>query len=233
MRELTWLSISEASDLLRRRSVSSVELTDATLRRIEATDPVVHACVTVPFERARRSADHADRELAQGRSRGPLHGILVAVKDICFMRDLPTEVGSRVLTGFLPGYDATVVRRLEAAGAVIVGKTNSPTVSTRPLLARPGTWTVTRAGRALVPPSPLRSALPSRRSGLTPVIRSAIRPQSTASLVSNRPMVGSAALVSFLSERRSIMLGRSPEPWKIALPFSRRSQGTTARMHAA
>ena len=123
MRELTRLSITEASDLLRRRSVSSVELTDATLRRIEETDPVVHAYVLVLSERARRSAYQADGELAQGRRRGPLHGIPVAVKDICYMRDLPTEAGSRVLTGFVPGYDATVVRRLEAAGAVIVGKT--------------------------------------------------------------------------------------------------------------
>jgi aspartyl-tRNA(Asn)/glutamyl-tRNA(Gln) amidotransferase subunit A len=60
VRELTRLSISEASDLLRRRFVSSVELTDATLRRIEATDPVVHAYVTVLSERARRSAYHAE-----------------------------------------------------------------------------------------------------------------------------------------------------------------------------
>jgi aspartyl-tRNA(Asn)/glutamyl-tRNA(Gln) amidotransferase subunit A len=121
--ELTRLSITDASDLLRRRSVSSVELTDATLRRIEATDPVVHAYVMVLSERARRAAYHADRELAQGRRRGPMHGIPVAVKDICYMRDLPTEAGSRVLIGFIPGYDATVVRRLESAGAVIVGKT--------------------------------------------------------------------------------------------------------------
>ena len=87
------------------------------------TDPVVHAYVMVLAERARRAAYQADREFAQGRCRGPLHGIPVAVKDICYMRDLPTEAGSRVLTGFVPGYDATVVRRLEDAGAVIVGKT--------------------------------------------------------------------------------------------------------------
>ena len=123
MRELTRLSITEASDLLRRRSVSSVELTDATLRRIEETDPVVHAYVMVLAERARRSAYQADRGLARGRCRGPLHGIPVAVKDICYMRDLPTEAGSRVLAGFVPGYDATVVRRLEDAGAIIIGKT--------------------------------------------------------------------------------------------------------------
>ena len=123
MAELTQLTISAASDLLRRRVISAVELTDATLQRIEATDAVVQAYVLVLVERARRSAYQADRELAQGRWRGPLHGIPLAVKDICYMRDLPNEAGSHALAGFVPGYDATVVRRLEDAGAVIVGKT--------------------------------------------------------------------------------------------------------------
>jgi len=121
--ELTRLPLAAASDLLRRRVISAVELTEATLERIEATDAVVQAYVLVLAERARRSAYQADRELAQGHWRGPLHGIPLAVKDICYMRDLPNEAGSRALAGFVPGYDATVVRRLEDAGAVIVGKT--------------------------------------------------------------------------------------------------------------
>jgi aspartyl-tRNA(Asn)/glutamyl-tRNA(Gln) amidotransferase subunit A len=121
--DVTRLTITEASDLLRRRAISAVELTEATLQRLEATEPIVHAYALVLAERARRSAYHADRELAQGRWRGPLHGIPVGVKDICSMRDLPNEAGSRVLAGFVPGYDATVVRRLDDAGAVIVGKT--------------------------------------------------------------------------------------------------------------
>ena len=123
MDELTYLPLSEASDLLRRRAVSSAELTQETLRRIEQSEPVVHAYALVLAERARRAAYHADRELAQGRWRGPLHGIPIAIKDICYMRDLPNEAGSRAMAGFVPGYDATVVRRLEDAGAVIVGKT--------------------------------------------------------------------------------------------------------------
>ncbi len=123
MTELTNLSIAEASDMLRKRRVSSRELTEATLARIEQTEPVVHAYVQVLAERARRVAGHADREIAQGRWRGPLHGIPLGMKDICYMRDLPNEAGSRAMAGFVPGYDATVVRRLEDAGAVIAGKT--------------------------------------------------------------------------------------------------------------
>jgi aspartyl-tRNA(Asn)/glutamyl-tRNA(Gln) amidotransferase subunit A len=123
MAGLTDLSIAEASEELRKRRVSARELTEATLERIETTEPVVHAFVQVLVDRARRVADNADRELAQGRWRGPLHGIPIGVKDICYMRDLPNEAGSRAMAGFVPGYDATVVRRLEDAGAVIVGKT--------------------------------------------------------------------------------------------------------------
>lgn len=123
MTVLTNLSIAEAGDMLRKRRVSARELTEATLARIEETEPVVHAYVQVLAERALRQADHADREIAQGRWRGPLHGIPLGMKDICYMRDLPNEAGSRAMAGFVPGYDATVVRRLDEAGAVIAGKT--------------------------------------------------------------------------------------------------------------
>jgi aspartyl-tRNA(Asn)/glutamyl-tRNA(Gln) amidotransferase subunit A len=120
---LTDLSIAVAADLLQLRQVTSLELTEATLTRIDATEPVVHAYIQILDERARRAAANVDREIAQGRWRGPLHGIPIAIKDICYMRDLPNEAGSRAMAGFVPGYDATVVRRLEDAGAVIVGKT--------------------------------------------------------------------------------------------------------------
>lgn len=123
MATLTNFSIAEASEELRKRRVSSRELTEATLARIEQTEPVVHAYVQVLADRARRTADNADREIAQGRWRGALHGIPIGVKDICYMRDLPNEAGSRAMAGFVPGYDSTVVRRLEDAGAVIAGKT--------------------------------------------------------------------------------------------------------------
>jgi aspartyl-tRNA(Asn)/glutamyl-tRNA(Gln) amidotransferase subunit A len=123
MTPLTDLSIAAAGELLQKCQVTSLELVEATLSRIDATEPVVHAYIQVLSERARRTAANADREIAQGRWRGPMHGIPIAIKDICYMRDLPNEAGSRAMAGFVPGYDATVVRRLEDAGAVIVGKT--------------------------------------------------------------------------------------------------------------
>jgi len=122
-RELTDLTLLNAGELVRKRSVSSVELIEATLRRIDATEPIVHAYALLLAEDARRRARQADRELAQGYWRGPLHGLPLAVKDICYTRDAPTEAGSRAMAGFVPDYDATVVRRLRDAGAVLVGKT--------------------------------------------------------------------------------------------------------------
>jgi len=125
-KDLVHHTLREAGDMLARREVSSRELTEATLEQIARTEPLVHAYVTVMTEPALAAADAADRELVhRGRWRGPLHGVPVAVKDICYTTDAPTEGGSNVLKGFVPDHDATVVRKLREAGAVIVGKTHT------------------------------------------------------------------------------------------------------------
>lgn len=123
MTELTALTIGEAADALRRGDVSSADLVEAILRRIEQTEPRIHAYAHVYEERALTEARERDRERAHGRWRGPLHGIPVAVKDLLFTTDAPTEAGSEALKGLVPAYNATVVERLRDAGAVIVGKT--------------------------------------------------------------------------------------------------------------
>jgi aspartyl-tRNA(Asn)/glutamyl-tRNA(Gln) amidotransferase subunit A len=123
MTELTELTIHEAGALLRLRSVSSTDLVEASLRRIEETEPVLHAYATVLADSARADAKQADRELAAGIWRGRLHGIPIGIKDLFFTRGVPTEGGSRVLAGFVPSYDATAVRLLREAGAVALGKT--------------------------------------------------------------------------------------------------------------
>ncbi len=123
MIELTELTISEAAAALAARSVSSAEVLEATLARIEETEPLVHAYAFVLADAARESARLADEEIAAGRRRGPLHGIPIGVKDLCYTAGAPTEAGSRALAGFVAPYDAAVVARLREAGAVIVGKT--------------------------------------------------------------------------------------------------------------
>lgn len=123
MTDLTSLSMTEAGRLLRTRAISSLELVEANLRRIDETEPLIHAYVLVFADQARAAARHADRERARGHAAGPLHGIPLAIKDLFYTRDAPTEAGSGALRGFIPPYDATVVRRLRDAGAIIIGKT--------------------------------------------------------------------------------------------------------------
>lgn len=121
--DIVELTMREAGSLLARRELSVAELVEATLRRIEQTEPVVHAYALVLAEQAHAAARAADAEISAGQYRGPLHGIPIGVKDLCYTRGVPTEAGSRALAGFVPEYDAAVVERLRAAGAIIIGKT--------------------------------------------------------------------------------------------------------------
>ena len=123
MSELWRLTLREAADGLASKTFSSEELLESTLGRLSATEPAVHAYVTLMESSARRQAAAADDDFRRGRWRGPLQGIPVGVKDLCYTEGVPTQAGSRVLEGFVPGHDATVVRRLKEGGAVIVGKT--------------------------------------------------------------------------------------------------------------
>ncbi len=118
MLDLNGLTIREASELLAARELSAVELVEATLARLELTEPQVHAYVRIDGDAALASAQQLDK---RGPA-GPLHGIPVGVKDIIATEDLATEAGSRLLAGHQPAADATAVARLRAAGAVVIGK---------------------------------------------------------------------------------------------------------------
>jgi aspartyl-tRNA(Asn)/glutamyl-tRNA(Gln) amidotransferase subunit A len=120
--EATQLNLEEAGTLLRDRRVSPVELTEACLERIAALEPRLNAFITVTAELARAQARDAEREIAAGRYRGPLHGVPVAVKDLFATKGIRTTAGSRILAGWIPEQDATVVSKLREAGAVLVGK---------------------------------------------------------------------------------------------------------------
>ncbi len=120
--ELCRSSVAEVSRLLAGRQVGSEELTTAVLERIAALDGKLHAYITVCAETAIAQAREADQEIAAGKYRGPLHGVPVGLKDNIFTKSIRTTCGSRILAGFTPDHDATVVARLRQAGAVLVGK---------------------------------------------------------------------------------------------------------------
>ncbi len=118
------MSLSEVAGLVRRREVSSVELTQAMLDRIQTIDSGLKSYATVMGEHAMAAAAAADKEISAEGCRGSLHGIPVAVKDLCFTKGVRTMGGCRVRRKFLPDFDATVVSKLEQAGAVLIGKLN-------------------------------------------------------------------------------------------------------------
>jgi aspartyl-tRNA(Asn)/glutamyl-tRNA(Gln) amidotransferase subunit A len=126
--DLTRMGAAEMSAALAAGSVSSVELTTAALERIAAVDgdttAGVHAFLHVSAEDALATARAVDADRAAGRELAPLAGVPVAVKDVVATRGMPTTVGSRILQGWVPPYDATLVTRLREAGTPILGKTN-------------------------------------------------------------------------------------------------------------
>ena len=122
--DLCGLPLTDLSRLLGDRTVSAVEATRALLDRIRRLDPSLHSYLSVLEERALARATDADDEIGAGRRRGPLHGVPIAVKDLCQTAGIATTCASRLLRGWKPQRSATVVERLEAAGAILVGKLN-------------------------------------------------------------------------------------------------------------
>ncbi len=116
-------TVAELADCLARKEISSRELTESYLDRIQQLNPALNAYITVTAEQALAQADAADARRARGEA-GPLTGIPIAHKDIFCTRDVLTTCGSRMLHNFVAPYDACVVERLEQAGAVMLGKTN-------------------------------------------------------------------------------------------------------------
>jgi len=120
--ELHFLTIAQAAELIRTRKVSPVELTQAYLDRIAALDAQLNAYITITADLALEQAREAEREIAQGNYRGPLHGIPIGLKDIYNTRGILTSGHSKVCIDNVPTEDATTVKKLYAAGAVLLGK---------------------------------------------------------------------------------------------------------------
>jgi amidase len=126
MTQLFFRSATELAVAIRGKEISSSELLECYLSRIEALNPGLGAVVTLDAERARREAAEADRRLARGEQTGPLHGLPVTVKDCLETAGMRTTCGARELAAHVPARDAEAVERLRRAGAIIAGKTNLP-----------------------------------------------------------------------------------------------------------
>src|SRR5881398_2548544 len=123
--ELTHKSATELVALIQSRAVSPVEVAAAHLKRIEEVNPSLNAIVTIAddvIDRARAAQD----AIIRGREVGPLHGLPITIKDTIETKGLRTTNGSQLRLDYVPDRDATVVARLKAAGAIVLGKTNVP-----------------------------------------------------------------------------------------------------------
>ena len=116
-------SLSQTARDLKSGALSALELTQRMLHRIHTLDSQTHAFARILDNSALEQAAKLDRLREEGAPLGPLHGVPIAIKDLLFTKDTPTASGTSVMAGFSPDYDATVVTRLRAAGAILIAKT--------------------------------------------------------------------------------------------------------------
>lgn len=119
-----YLTISQAAELIRERQLSPVELVQSVLKRIDEVEPRINAYITLLREEALEAAKAAESSILAGNYAGPLHGIPIGLKDVFSTKGVLTTAGSKVLAGWVPTENATIVERLKTAGAIIMGKHN-------------------------------------------------------------------------------------------------------------
>ena len=125
--DICFMTATEMAHRIRARKLSCREVMQAHLTRIDRINPIVNAIVTqIPPEQMLAAADTADKSLACGENTGPLHGLPIAHKDLVPTKDMRTTFGSRIYKDFVPDHDGLIVERLKKAGAITIGKTNTP-----------------------------------------------------------------------------------------------------------
>ena len=116
------LTVSQASQQIKEKKLSPVDLAQSLLERIDATESDLKAWVTIDKEEVLTTAKQLEEEASQGKSRGLLHGVPVGLKDIFYTAGMKTAAGSKVYADFVPDFDATSVAKIKEAGGIILGK---------------------------------------------------------------------------------------------------------------
>jgi Asp-tRNA(Asn)/Glu-tRNA(Gln) amidotransferase A subunit family amidase len=120
------MSATDLARAIREKKLSPVEVVRSLLERIEAINPKINAYVTLTADSALAEAKQAEDALMGGGELGPLHGVPVSIKDLVFTKGVRTTMGSKLFENFIPKEDAVLVARLKEAGAIVLGKTNTP-----------------------------------------------------------------------------------------------------------
>ena len=126
MNDLIYASAATLARNIRDKKVSALEVVDAHLQRIEEVNPRLNAVVQLAADRARAEARGSDEALARGKVEGPLHGVPMTIKDSLDTQGIISTWGTKGRSSFIPEQDSTVVARLRSAGAILLGKTNTP-----------------------------------------------------------------------------------------------------------
>lgn len=124
--EIYWMDALELSNAVKREELSPVEVIDAVLDHIKEYNPKINAIVTLTEDRARESAKEAEKALKRGKELSPLQGVPLTIKDLDFTKGIRTTFGSKLFEDNVPKEDSVVVERLKEAGAILLGKTNTP-----------------------------------------------------------------------------------------------------------
>jgi Asp-tRNA(Asn)/Glu-tRNA(Gln) amidotransferase A subunit family amidase len=127
MSDLRWVGVVDLAHAIRSRQITAKAVLEALIERVETLNPPLNAVVSTDWPVARAQADAADARVASGATLGALHGVSMTIKDLLDVKGLECTYGSRQLAGRIADQDAEVVRRVRAAGAIIVGKTNTAT----------------------------------------------------------------------------------------------------------
>lgn len=187
--------IAHTASRIVRGELSCLELVETCLKRIDEGDGHIRAWAAVDYEGARLQARALDAERQEGGYRGPLHGIPIGIKDIFHTVGMATEAGSRVLKGFEPTYDATAVRKLREAGAIIIGKTHTSEFATQEPAPTRNPWNLAHTpggssagSAAAVAAGMCLAALGSQTAGST------LRPAVYNGLVGLKPQYGRISL---------------------------------------